>query len=359
MANQLIQLAEPASPAGAAPDWRSYHVFYHGERNHALLQLVSPLVCELLNSGVINRFFFIRYGLGGPHLRLRWSVPDRHAAVLAERRLEERASQFFASFPSTGTLPEEKIRQMNRTLLGNEPVGQLEKDPVYRDNSWGSFPMVFEEQRYGGPESFPLSLELFNLSSVTVLRGLSEQRGSVHVWARTALLRFAAQLAWGFAGDEEEFISLAGYAERFMGKDFARCVLEGDANFDRRSGEIAAMLGAELKKLAAEDLPLEAHVLASGAQCVARSLISRSAQARWNAAASHIHMAANRLGINNAEEVYISRILYRAVVELRRKMPAEWKILWRRRTAFANRVAGLNIGRIVTAEWRRFIDLRS
>jgi Lantibiotic biosynthesis dehydratase C-term len=357
MANQPISLAEPASPAGVAPDWRSYHVFYHGERNHAVLQLVCPLVRELLACGAISRFFFIRYGLGGPHLRLRWSVPDERAAALAERKLEERACQFFASFPSTDTLPEEKIRQMNRMLVGNGPVNPLEKDPVYRDNSWDSFPVVFEQERYGGAESFPLALELFNLSSSTVLRGLSEHCNSIPVWSRTALLRFAVQLAWGFAADEEEFISLAGYAEHFMGKNFAPCLQEGDEIFNRRSAEFMAMLNGELTQLAAEDVPLEAHVLASGALCVARSLTSRSAQERWNAAASHIHMTANRLGINNAEEVYLSRVLYRAAVELRRKTPAEWKTLWR--ALFGNRAAGIDIGKIVAAEWRRFTDLRS
>jgi hypothetical protein len=48
-------------------------------------------------------------------------------------------------------------------------------------------------------------------------------------------------------------------------------------------------------------------------------------KARWYLAASHIHMTANRLGLTNGEEVYLSRMLFRAVETLRRATPAVWR----------------------------------
>jgi hypothetical protein len=42
-------------------------------------------------------------------------------------------------------------------------------------------------------------------------------------------------------------------------------------------------------------------------------------------AASHIHMTANRLGVNNAEEIYLLRLLLRAYNSLRTAEPGIWK----------------------------------
>src|SRR5690242_5681489 len=52
--------------------WASYHIFYYALSCHqVLLEIVLPVVRDLWNRRQLIRFFFIRYGEGGPHVRLR------------------------------------------------------------------------------------------------------------------------------------------------------------------------------------------------------------------------------------------------------------------------------------------------
>ena len=69
----------------------SYHVFYHGRLDQPLLQLVYPAVRELWLRGRCRRFFFIRYALGGPHLRLRLFCARAHAEEV-DRLVQRRAA---------------------------------------------------------------------------------------------------------------------------------------------------------------------------------------------------------------------------------------------------------------------------
>jgi hypothetical protein len=116
---------------------------------------------------------------------------------------------------------------------------------------------------------------------------------------------------------------------------FAPCVEQGDAIFDRRRGQMLEMVGRELEELAAGDV--NADGLAASAGSVAAGLEGLPASARWFPAASHIHMTANRLGLSNAEEVYLSRMLARAVEAFRAHEPRVWERLWSAHADFTRR----------------------
>ena len=52
-------------------DWLSFHAHYHGDRDLPLRHAVASLVRRLRDDGLLESFFFMRYSLGGPHIRLR------------------------------------------------------------------------------------------------------------------------------------------------------------------------------------------------------------------------------------------------------------------------------------------------
>ncbi len=56
-------------------EWRSYHLFYHGDRD--LVLRLWPTLAPLILSRIVDSFFFLRYSLGGPHIRIRLRLEPR------------------------------------------------------------------------------------------------------------------------------------------------------------------------------------------------------------------------------------------------------------------------------------------
>src|SRR3954451_23309696 len=77
--------------------WRAARVFYHGDRDAMLRHLVWPLLTQLTAERLCDRFYFVRYSLGGPHLRLRWRLRQEADAGRAENVLARLAGDFFAT----------------------------------------------------------------------------------------------------------------------------------------------------------------------------------------------------------------------------------------------------------------------
>jgi hypothetical protein len=327
--------------------WRAYHVFYHGDQCRLLRHLLIPLVQQLLAAGVIDRFYFVRYGLGGPHVRLRWRLLNEAAGDAAEAALAERARLFFAVWPSTSTLADERVRTMNRSL---EPANQAEADTVYPDNTWRCFPVQFEIERYGGSDRLPASLDLFALTSAHVLRDIAAHGECGKGWTSAAMLRSILQLAWGLTEDEERgFLSLAGYGERFMGPHFAPCAERAASFFGRQRQGLTTWVRRELENPDDKEL-------ASGGYHVARQVAGLAVDARWYLAASHIHMTANRLGVTNAEEVYLSRMLQLALEALREEAPGWWHNLWNARLEWAQQVKGSSLTQVTASSMAALIE---
>src|SRR4029077_11347781 len=128
--------------------WRSCHLHYHGDGNLLLVQLVRPLAGSLLRSGAIDRFFFIRYELGGHHVRLRLrAAPGAGDAV--DAAVTAAAADFFARLPSAHPLPAEAVARRTREILATDPS---ESDATFHpDNSLRIVPFIPEVDRYGGP----------------------------------------------------------------------------------------------------------------------------------------------------------------------------------------------------------------
>jgi hypothetical protein len=328
-------------------NWRTYHLFYHADQDPMVRLLVRPLIIQLLDAGAIDRFFFVRYALGGPHLRLRWRLKEENAAGPVESLLAGFAGRFFSQFPSVHPVSEERIRQANSHILQNDPGPNPGDDRIFPDNSWHAFENNFEVARYGGPERLGASLDLFCLSSIVAMQHLqadAESRGS--------LLRLALHLAWGFAENQEDFFDMVDYYAPSRRPEFQGCVNAGNAAFERRPEYFMKAVKSELEAITIG----RRSSLAGAAVQLAADLQGMAVGARRYAATSHIHMTANRLGLKNSEEAYISQILSRATRELRLQEPSCWEALWQMRAGFVTNASRTSLSAILLPELDLFVS---
>jgi len=294
-----------------------------------LRRSILPLLKKILDRGLIDRFYFVRYSLGGPHIRLRWRLANQDALPFAEAALAEAASQFFSLYPSTKPLPRDEIQKLNERmlLLHADASGPQEEDGIFDDNSWRPSSPLFEVARYGGWGRLGASLDLFCLSSANVLRLMVERESWSAGWERSIFMRLALHLAWGLVEDEDEFLAVAGYCVRKSEGPYQRVIAEANAFFDKQSPQITALVHEELEK---GDVELVGH-LDQGSSMLANQIRSLEWPKRHHLASSHLHMTANRLGLNNAEEAYVLRILWRACTSLRLQRPQDWAAFLNRR----------------------------
>ena len=347
MATKPLTAPETAKSGTASPEnWRAYHIFYHGDRNAALLQLVAPLLRDLACMRLVDRFFFIRYGLGGPHLRVRWRLTDIDAENLTEQLLAERCSDFFHRLPSRRSLSGDQIRRINRSVLRADPAAGV--DEVYEDNSWRRFPALFEIDRYGGLQRLITSLNLFCSSSISTLDLLTQQQNTER-WKLTVMLRLAVQLSWAFAIDPNEFVSLLHYASEFS---LARTQDHTEGILGQESIEqFVAHMADEMKSLATNSAMAP---LVQLARILAADLADIPLLDRKSIAMSHIHMTANRLGLSNADECTLSAVLLTTANTLREQVSSRWEEWHKRRSAWFQTTINQESEAVASWEMERF-----
>jgi hypothetical protein len=148
------------------------------------------------------------------------------------------------------------------------------------------------------------------------------------------MLRMAISLAWGFAKDEDDLVELADYCRHFFDERVGPAAKYGDEVFARQTTQIVELLRAVLEDLANPEDISGLAALTAGAGAISSRLGELSTEASRYLATSHIHMTANRLGLINPEEVYLSRILRRGVEKIRTESPQAWRKLWATRYDF-------------------------
>ncbi len=319
-------VARVAGPRG----WRAYHLYYHAPLDLPLRGWMAPLCAALVGEGDVAAFYFVRYGLGGPHLRLRLRPrPGRAAAV--DARVRHAADAFLARHPSATPLAIEAIHLQNRQILAHDPSEAPSAEWAVADNTLVSAPAGFEVERYGGAELFGASLDLFSLSSLYVLRAAA-LAGEVTPGARLGeASRAMLRLAWGLAGGVDEMPALVDWAAAGHVGALGAFAARGDEAFERGRDAFCVRVRRELVSLASgaagdegSDAPAWLGAAAAGLE---REIRSAGAARRWRIAWSHLHMTANRLGLRNPEEVYVGRMLRRALLALAEAEPGFWRDL--------------------------------
>jgi hypothetical protein len=298
--------------------WISCHLYYHQDHDRPLHDFVGPLVASLVANHQIDAFFFVRYGLGGPHIRLRLrALPGTTEQIMEE--VQQSARHFLRVRPSTCSLDEQVIRRANEHILSNDP--HETDDSVYPDNTLVFAPFRPEVARFGGQALLPFSLTFFTLSSVVSLISLFSHLDDRRSLRLAAVLQLLLYQALGFAADEAELRSLLNYGVDSWGQSAPQLLENGDRVFQSQAAALLKLFtiaASALRSLLPSEEPIaEApSFLAVAAARLSAGIGKDNPSIRLRIGTSQLHLTATRLGLSNAEEVYISRLLYATLQEL-------------------------------------------
>lgn len=290
-------------------EWIAFHFYYHQDRDRLLRELVLPLATEAGETLGADRFFFVRYVLGGPHIRLRLELPQTADRQKLEALVADRAAAFFAQHPSSASWEAEKIAQVNQQILASDP--NEKDDRVLPDNHWERATFRPEVARYGGEDLLDLSYDLFTASSQAaggLILAIAELKESQTLPLKMVLL---ARLAIALAKDDDELEQLLGYGARWW-PGLEPLVAKAEERFTNGSAPYLEIWRRALGP--SPDSPVLETLVAS-AQRLRQTLELEKERRELNPAyilASHIHMTANRLGLDNANEVYVLALLAKA-----------------------------------------------
>ena len=157
------------TPDGADHRWHSLHVHRYVDQDAFLAQALAPAVGKLVASGMLARFFFLRYWQGGSHIRVRLYLPDDAAADAVEQLTADLLA-YFAEHPGAdGGRERERLAQAQPLLAGLEDERQLELRPA--DSVWPA-EYAPETAKYGGREGVRIAEDCFHASSETALAAL-------------------------------------------------------------------------------------------------------------------------------------------------------------------------------------------
>ena len=299
--------------------WISCHLYYHEDLNRVVSGYVQPVVLALVAAARIDAFFFVRYSLGGPHIRLRLrSLPGSKDEVLIAA--QSFAREFLKSTPSTKSLDEEVVRRTTKSILAFDP--NETDNTIYPDNSLSIRPFRPEVQRYGGSRRLQVSLDFFVLSSVMAIEFLERNGDASRSIQLEHALRLLLKQAIGFAADGIELLDLLRYGmDSWSGGGPPKVIEKADKVFGLQReaflqlfrtsfGEVRSLLeDGEIASKAVDFLVL-------GAARLSAAVSSADRPTRARIGGSQLHMTATRLGVGNAEEVYISRLLTSTLREL-------------------------------------------
>ncbi|MEY9212525.1 thiopeptide-type bacteriocin biosynthesis protein [Thermobifida halotolerans] len=336
-------------------EWVAFHVFYASDANPIVVEAVRPLVAELRAEGRISGWFFIKYWLEGPHLRVRFKPREaslrEEVAERARRALEDFLRRRPALYDTDSEGLDELYRQMFVAEYGEErwqaEYGAAGAIPLRPNNTVEQRPYEQELGRYGGPVGMDIAEWHFEHSSDVVAELLAFS--NTHV--RPVLLGLATQLslmsAYSFLRDDAAVLRFFRRYRAFWESSYERPSDEHLASFDKSFARTRDSLLARVDRIRAVTAPggeatrsrierrwldhcAELHQKVTGAAARGELEFSRrgSAAAPVDAPedlaavllSSYIHMTNNRLGAAILDEVYLSYLVERALAE---RVPAE------------------------------------
>jgi thiopeptide-type bacteriocin biosynthesis protein len=324
----------------ASNDYISVHIYYNAhDLRPVLLDCVEPLIDQLLEAQMIERYFALRYWEGGSHVRLRL-LPKQNVdgAVLRafagkeiERFLQMRPSLFDPDPGVHGELMRTMFISEYGQAAFDEKYGATGAIPLEKNNSYSFVPYLPEYGRYGGPDGVEMSEEYFQLSTATALHLLRETNSQV----RTSLLGLSFQLMLHFsfayfsdiARTQQFFRRYREFFQRFSttGHDVTRL----SATFSRQADKIQSRV-AELQNThdlielgglghlgefvrSAPRLRARIAALFDAGRLTFSPPVASADEAAQRLLTSYLHMLNNRLGVHLAEEVYVAHMLEKSL----------------------------------------------
>ncbi len=142
--------------------WTSLHVFYHNiSKYDDLIILFTDLLAKQKDKYQIDKWFFIRYWEGGPHIRIRLL----NAKEEAISELKELIYGYMKAYPPEQVVTREQYYKDNK--FDGEPLDET-KLPWYENGEIVEIAYEPEIKRYGGENVIDLSESIFCYSSYIV-----------------------------------------------------------------------------------------------------------------------------------------------------------------------------------------------
>ncbi|AEB45324.1 putative lantibiotic biosynthesis protein [Micromonospora maris AB-18-032] len=337
-------------PSPVDHGWLSVHVFYASNANPMLVEGVRPLVDELREEGLISRYFFIKYWMEGPHVRLRVLPAPGVDPQVVRSRVDEAIAAFLRRRPALYEVDSEGLgdlyKQMFLAEYGQQrwdaEYGATGRMPMRANNSYHHIPYEREYGRYGGPAGIELAEWHFEHSSDVVLDLLATT--NVHV--RPVLLGLSAQLGMMlcavFLDDDRRIAEFLDEYRRFWEVSYSEPSDDYHASFDTSYRRMDAALRDRLAAIrtaargpasaqatgvegrwAAHCRELRDRVVAAAGQ---GKLVFQRGDAEPRVVedldavvpivlSSYLHMTNNRLGVSILDEIYLSYLMRAALLD--------------------------------------------
>ena len=294
-----------------ASRWLSHHLHWRGDRDPILWHVARPVLATLLAEEAIDSFFFIRYGEGGEHVRLRLRLAPEVAPEGAGARAHGLLSDAMAAW--------------QQSL--DDPGHADDQDRIRRA------PFELEIQRYGGDTVFPCSLDFFAISSVNALDFVRAWSGQPRGRQLPEIMGRLICQAFALARDDDELVHLLDYYEERRAT-MPQILTRADQMFEARTdGFVQRFQDTLTAAMQVGEPPWDAPAQAArqpesalihGARCLSLALAGTGDAARRQVARSQMHMTANRLGLKNPEEAYLTQILHRCAGAVRERSVGFW-----------------------------------
>jgi len=318
--------------------WVSMHIFYYSNPERMMTDCLGPLVQNLREQGLIQRFFFIRYWMEGMHIRFRLLPAEGVEPAAVKEHLEPAVISYLQRCPAlsdpTNTLLPEYYRTFFLGEYGekkwHETYGADGIMPTRPNNSFAYIAYEPEYHHYGGSSGVELAEWHFEQSSALIMKLFSG--GNAHLRTIKLGLSFRLSLPFycEFLGDPQVIvdylaISIQRWSQSFaigstfeiyekkyrrMAPSLHQCISQIHTYITRRKDEGLTPLEREwidhIHELRQRlDLlitgreiifPGQEHIFEQGA--IYRQLLSR-----------YIHMTNNRLGVTIPDEIYVAYLL--------------------------------------------------
>ncbi|RSS52996.1 thiopeptide-type bacteriocin biosynthesis protein, partial [Streptomyces sp. WAC06614] len=281
------------------PRWHSLHLYLHSsteDTDRFLTDRLAPLLDGVVARGEAADWFFIRYGEGGPHLRVR--VREPAAAVVR-------------TLPGTLTRAASAVP----VLPGAGPWPSLHAE--VRDVAYEP-----ETERYGGPLALPVAEEVFSVSSRTAVTALRALHG--HGPSERLNLALDAVLTTAHALGLDRQAAGGWLREHAAGWRWVTDVplLPGavvhtrvNTVFGARREALARRAAAVRERLDQGTAPAWQADWATAVTAADKRLREQHPAGLLWVWASQLHMLLNRLGIGPDEERAVCRLAARSLLE--------------------------------------------
>lgn len=273
--------------------WTSKHIFIH---DYKLVDVfLKENLLPLINRCALDKWFFIRYWQGGPHIRLRYKIKEMQVKHDFEKELEDTLRDFQLEYQN------EKFSEVSY----DDRVVQLEgvKDlKVYPNFSIQDILYVPEVARYGGEEAVSFTEELFSYSSELASYVIQEI-----AWPKRYIIAFDVMF---YSYKMAEKLGIAPAREVF----FSNYNQVWSSFKDREElSKIQGLLQTRLEQLEnKESIPKVYNKYFESMENNLKLIMEHqnvyTKETMYYILISHIHMLNNRLGLSPQNEYLLSRV---------------------------------------------------